>query len=201
MNEQNANKKRGRPAKYATPEDKAHADVERRRELRRKEAHERRERVHAQFYGVEYTPPREYRQPLGLEIVLEDPGGSKTERSNAGSPVGAPKTLEHHNIDGHHNEHKPHTKSVSAPPEPELCGEQLRVADLVAWGDNVFYTGGAGTGKSTVLRAIVRELREQGRRVQVVTPTGISALNVSGSTYFTWAGWTPGAVNLLVRLV
>ena len=67
----------------------------------------------------------------------------------------------------------------------------LRVADLVAWGDNVFYTDGLGTGKSTVLRAIVRELHEQGQRVRIVTPTGISALNLGGSTYFAWAGWSP----------
>jgi hypothetical protein len=40
MDVQNANKKRGRPSKYASAEEKAHADVERRRELRRKEAHE-----------------------------------------------------------------------------------------------------------------------------------------------------------------
>ena len=71
----------------------------------------------------------------------------------------------------------------------------MRVADLVAWGGNVFYTGGAGTGKPSVLRAIVRELREQDRRAQVVTPTGISALNVGGSTYFTWAGWRPGVTK------
>lgn len=74
MNEQNANKKRGRPAKYATPEDKAHADVERRRELRRNEAHERRERLHAQFYGVEYTPPANGKRELGFEIIIENPG-------------------------------------------------------------------------------------------------------------------------------
>jgi ATP-dependent DNA helicase PIF1 len=199
MDESNANKKRGRPAKYATADDKARADVERRRELRRKEAHERRERLHAQFYGVEYTPPGEEKKASGLEIVLENPGGSKTKPSNASLQAHAPGTVERSNIDGHHNEPEPHTGRVAAPSEPKLCGEQLQVADLVAWGDNVFYTGGAGTGKSTVLRAIVRELREQGRRVQVVTPTGISALNVGGSTYFTWAGWNPGVAKKSIK--
>jgi ATP-dependent DNA helicase PIF1 len=76
-----------------------------------------------------------------------------------------------------------------------LCEEQQRVVRLVLSGANVFYTGGAGTGKSTVLRAIVRAAQAQGRHVNVVTPTGISALNVSGSTYFTWAGWNPGVAK------
>jgi Cdc6-like AAA superfamily ATPase len=200
MNEQNVNNKRGRPAKYATPEDKARADVDRRRELRRKEAHERRERLHAQFYGVEYAPPADSKRESGFEIIIENPGGSKkTECFDEGPPADTPKTLKHNGIEGRDDEHKPQTGHSAASLEPELCGEQLRVADLVAWGDNVFYTGGAGTGKSTVLRAIVKELREQGRRVQVVTPTGISALNVGGSTYFTWAGWNPSVAKKSIK--
>lgn len=77
-----------------------------------------------------------------------------------------------------------------------LSREQFRVLGLVLSGVNVFYTGGAGTGKSTVLQALVEELRLGGRRVQVVAPTGISALNVGGSTYYTWAGWTPGIAKM-----
>jgi hypothetical protein len=52
-------KKRGRPSKYTRAEKEARTEVERRRELRYKEAQERRERLHAEFYGLEYTPPRE----------------------------------------------------------------------------------------------------------------------------------------------
>lgn len=185
MDGQNTNKKRGRPSKYASAEEKAHADVGRRRELRRKEAHERRERLHAEFYRLKYTPPGEDEKPTGLQVILEIPGGLKTERLDADYREGAPEFVRQDNIDGHHHRPEARTRRLADPPDPELCGEQLRVADLVAWGENVFYTGGAGTGKSTVLRAIVRELREQGRRAQVVTPTGISALNVGGSTYFT----------------
>jgi hypothetical protein len=75
MDGQNTNKKRGRPSKYASAEEKAHADVGRRRELRRKEAHERRERLHAEFYGLKYTPPGEDEKPTGLQVILETPGG------------------------------------------------------------------------------------------------------------------------------
>ena len=66
-------------------------------------------------------------------------------------------------------------------------------------GANVFYTGGAGTGKSTVLWAIVKELQTRRRHVNVVTPTGISALNVGGSTYFTYAGWNPGVMKKPIK--
>ena len=196
MDGQNANKKRGRPPKYGSAEEKAHADVERRRELRRKEAHERRERLHAEFYGLKYTPPGQDEKPTGLQIVLENPGGSRTERldaSRSGDELGL--TPRDDGAEGHRHTPEARTRRLATPADPELSGEQLRVADLVAWGNNVFYTGGAGTGKSTVLRAIVKELREQDRGVQVVTPTGISALNVGGSTYFTWAGWNPGIVK------
>lgn len=78
-----------------------------------------------------------------------------------------------------------------ASPRPPLCREQQQLLGLVLDGKNVFYTGGAGTGKSTVLRAMVRQLQQRDLRVNVVTPTGISALNVEGMTYFTYAGWTP----------
>jgi hypothetical protein len=91
MDGQNAIKKRGRPPKYASAEEKARAGVERRRELRRKEAHERRERLHAEFYGVAYTPPKEEDKPLSLQIVLKTPGGLKTERLDADYLEGAPK--------------------------------------------------------------------------------------------------------------
>ena len=70
----------------------------------------------------------------------------------------------------------------------DLCEEQAQIVKLALSGQNVFFTGGAGTGKSFVLRRLVRELRARGRRVEVVTPTGISAINVGGITYFTFAG-------------
>lgn len=192
MDGQDGNKKRGRPSKYANAEEKSRADVERRRELRRKDAHERRERLHAEFYGLEYTPPREDEKQTGVQIVLEDPGRSNTKRVEASHPEEELRpSSQRDSADGRRHTPEARTRRLADPPDPKLCGEQLRVADLVAWGNNVFYTGGAGTGKSTVLRTIVKEIRESGRRAQVITPTGISALNVGGSTYFTWAGWTP----------
>lgn len=45
--------------------------------------------------------------------------------------------------------------------------------------ENLFVTGRAGTGKSTLLRAIVRALQSQ---LVIAAPTGIAALHVGGET-------------------
>lgn len=82
----------------------------------------------------------------------------------------------------------------------------------LAWGGrNVFLTGMAGTGKSTLLREFIAGCREpltvspewpdgrwkpappvQGPRVDVVAPTGIAALNVQGQTVHRWSGMLLG---------
>lgn len=46
-------------------------------------------------------------------------------------------------------------------------------------GQNIFLTGKAGTGKSTLIRLFQHETR---RRIMTVAPTGIAALNVDGYT-------------------
>ncbi|KAI1756402.1 hypothetical protein F4782DRAFT_332066 [Xylaria castorea] len=73
--------------------------------------------------------------------------------------------------------------------EPLLCPEQAELVDIILSGRNVFYTGSAGCGKSTVLKAFTRRLRDKGLSVDIVAPTGISALGVGGSTTFVYAGW------------
>ena len=75
--------------------------------------------------------------------------------------------------------------------EPPLCPEQAALVDLVASGKNVFYTGSAGCGKSTALKAITKQLRSMGKTVRIIAPTGCSALQVNGTTTWTFAGWTP----------
>ncbi|EAQ87155.1 hypothetical protein CHGG_03774 [Chaetomium globosum CBS 148.51] len=76
--------------------------------------------------------------------------------------------------------------------EPVLCPEQLEVVELAANGRNIFYTGSAGCGKSTVLHAAKKRLRSMGKNVQVLAPTGKAALAINGMTTWTYAGWTPG---------
>ena len=59
------------------------------------------------------------------------------------------------------------------------------LVELVLAGRNVFITGVAGTGKSTVLRVIKDQLRRAGKRYQVLAPTGIAATALTLSAY-TW---------------
>jgi ATP-dependent DNA helicase PIF1 len=86
-------------------------------------------------------------------------------------------------------------------PEPSLSAEQQHVVDLIVGGHNVFYTGSAGCGKSTILKAFVKKLRETaadgtpGKRVRIVAPTNLAALNVNGQTTWNFAGWTPDSMK------
>lgn len=57
-----------------------------------------------------------------------------------------------------------------------------RGIDLVASGQNVFITGKAGTGKSTLLGLLKQRLDGWGKNYAVCAPTGIAALNVGGQT-------------------
>ncbi len=81
--------------------------------------------------------------------------------------------------------------NTTLPDEPPLCPEQADLVDLVASGKNVFYTGSAGCGKSTALKAIRKCLQSMGKHVRVVAPTGRAALQVNGTTTWTFMGWTP----------
>ena len=62
--------------------------------------------------------------------------------------------------------------------EPLLCDEQLALVCLILSGQNVFYTGSAGCGKSTVLKHFIPLLRKEGKKVDVLAPTGRAALEV-----------------------
>jgi ATP-dependent DNA helicase PIF1 len=81
-------------------------------------------------------------------------------------------------------------------PEPILKPEQQKVVDLILQGHNVFYTGSAGCGKSTILKAFVKQLHDRGKRVKIVAPTNLAALNVGGVTTWSFAGWTPDKMKL-----
>ncbi len=56
-------------------------------------------------------------------------------------------------------------------------------------GRNVFLTGMAGTGKSTLLRGLIEE---RGDVVTITAATGIAALNVGGITVHRWSGMLLG---------
>ena len=65
-------------------------------------------------------------------------------------------------------------------PAPSLTPQQQAVVDYaVRGGAHLFLTGRAGTGKTTVTRAILSRL---GSRAAVLAPTGVAAMNAGGQT-------------------
>ncbi|KXN81113.1 ATP-dependent DNA helicase PIF1 [Leucoagaricus sp. SymC.cos] len=76
-------------------------------------------------------------------------------------------------------------------PKVELSPEQARVYERVKAGKNVFFTGSAGTGKSVLLREIIklkRNLLYYPEAVAITASTGIAAINIGGVTLHSWAG-------------
>jgi ATP-dependent exoDNAse (exonuclease V) alpha subunit len=72
--------------------------------------------------------------------------------------------------------------------EPPI-DEGSRFLALAHGGRNVFLTGMAGTGKSTLLRRFIEESPE---KVDVTAPTGVAALNVGGMTLHRFCGMRLG---------
>ena len=75
-----------------------------------------------------------------------------------------------------------------------LNGEQETALDVMMSGANVFLTGEAGTGKSTLVREF---LRRCDRECVVLAPTGIAALNAGGTTIHSQMTLKPGLLNPL----
>lgn len=74
---------------------------------------------------------------------------------------------------------------------PKLCREQQDLFNRIMGGENIFFTGSAGCGKSTVLEAAVRALKARGKTVDVIAPTGRPAIQVKGISTWSYMGWTP----------
>ncbi|KAF8078244.1 PIF1-like helicase-domain-containing protein [Lyophyllum atratum] len=86
----------------------------------------------------------------------------------------------------------PNNAAVDPPPAIQrapiqLSDEQRQVLELVKSGGNVFFTGPAGTGKSVLLREIIRELKLT-MEIAVTATTGIAGVNIGGSTVHSFAG-------------
>jgi ATP-dependent DNA helicase PIF1 len=87
-------------------------------------------------------------------------------------------------------------KSAAAPYEPHLrwpvgvkpSREFQSAVTAASEKDNLFITGRAGTGKSTLLRCLRANL--QGRSA-VLAPTGLAAINVQGQTIHSFFGFPP----------
>jgi len=74
--------------------------------------------------------------------------------------------------------------------DPHLSPEQLRGLELALQGRSLFFTGSAGTGKSLLLREMVRVMRQAhgNHAVYVTASTGLAACNIGGCTLHSFAG-------------
>ncbi|KAK6203011.1 PIF1-like helicase-domain-containing protein [Scheffersomyces amazonensis] len=70
-----------------------------------------------------------------------------------------------------------------------LSSEQEYILNKVLEGIPLFYTGSAGTGKSVLLRVIIKELKNKfSEGVYVTASTGLAACNIGGTTLHSFAG-------------
>ncbi|KAI6023920.1 PIF1-like helicase-domain-containing protein [Pisolithus microcarpus] len=73
-----------------------------------------------------------------------------------------------------------------------LSQEQTQILQLVEEGKSLFYTGSAGTGKSVLLREIIKSLRKRYNKspdaIAITASTGIAACNIGGVTIHSFAG-------------
>eukprot|EP01041_Mallomonas_annulata_P002550 gene2550-4979_t len=88
----------------------------------------------------------------------------------------------------------PSKKSPSRSPNLKITitpsQEQIQVINTCLQGKNVFLTGGAGTGKSTLLGSIIRQMQKKyGKdKVFVTATTGLAACAIGGTTIHQFAG-------------
>lgn len=83
-------------------------------------------------------------------------------------------------------------------PGPKLSAQQAEIVQIIMSRRNVFYTGAAGCGKSAVLNNFVGQLRALGKNVDVIAPTGRAVLDISGCTVWTYAGWVPNSMKMMM---
>jgi ATP-dependent exoDNAse (exonuclease V) alpha subunit len=70
--------------------------------------------------------------------------------------------------------------------ELSLSSDQQKVIELYLQGKNLFISGGAGTGKSFLLNYL--KLNFSHHDLEITSSTGISAVNIGGTTIHSWAG-------------
>lgn len=63
-----------------------------------------------------------------------------------------------------------------------LNQEQLICYQYIKQNKNVFITGSGGTGKSTVLKSIIKYLNRQNKNIGITSSTGLSATLINGTT-------------------
>lgn len=69
---------------------------------------------------------------------------------------------------------------------------QKRAKELIKSGGNILLTGKPGTGKTELIKAVCRELRENGKKILITASTGLATLNLDGAmTIHSALKWNP----------
>lgn len=77
-------------------------------------------------------------------------------------------------------------KRKESGPPAELSSEQKRALDVLASGENIFLTGGAGSGKSFLIREFRRSLDP--KSMPLLASTGAAAVLLEGRTFHSFFG-------------
>ncbi|ESX00763.1 hypothetical protein KL918_004380 [Ogataea parapolymorpha] len=134
-----------------------------------------------------------------IKLPVRKPVSASRQRSLPWSNLNMKK------ISNPRNQNKPSSQngnSVSG----SLSEEQRKVIEMVLYErKNIFYTGSAGTGKSFLLREIIKRLRNRygSSSIAVTASTGLAATNIEGTTINRFAGTGLGSepVNKLVSRI
>ncbi|KAH8203566.1 hypothetical protein TruAng_002314 [Truncatella angustata] len=137
--------------------------------------------------GIQQTTAR---QPQAVQGVNEDDGSEDygDVHSEVLFPAYGEVMGEKSSVEGLHDDK---AGMEIAAEEPELCEEQRQAVAYALGGRNLFMTGSGGCGKSVVVRHIEKKFREMKKNVSIVAPTGVAALNISGTTTYSFLGWKP----------
>ena len=88
----------------------------------------------------------------------------------------------------------------------QLNEGQKQALDAIMSGKDVFITGGAGTGKSFLLKTAKQELENSGKKVMIGAPTAMAAHAVGGTTvhrifdFRSTAAFSPKKLEIIKRL-
>ncbi|HEX2858609.1 MAG TPA: DEAD/DEAH box helicase [Alphaproteobacteria bacterium] len=130
------------------------------------------------------------RTPRSLALKLVSLGAVEPALNPNPSPAPRPERKE--------PKPKPLRALVTQPTRTQkitVTGEFQAAAKSVMGGENILVLGSAGTGKSTFLRYLRKQLDSAKKRYVVLAPTGMAALNVGGQTIHSFFGFKPGVLT------